>query len=99
MFPFNYYLGCFPNDQIDNIIKNIKKNDLKKFCFILNTLNYKDNKKIGHWVSIYGDFTDENTLEYYDSFGNEPNKILKRKLKNLVLDVQPDYYIKFKINK
>ena len=99
MFPFNYYIGCFSNDQIDKIIKYIKKNDLSKFCFILNTLNYKDNKKIGHWVSIYGDLTDEYTLEYYDSFGNEPNKELKRKLKNLIADLQPDYYLKFKINK
>ena len=98
MFPYKYYIGCFSNDQIDDIIKYIKKNDLKKFCFILNTLNYKDKKNIGHWVSIYGDLEDEDTLEYYDSYGDQPNKEIKKKLKNLILDIQPDYYIKFKIN-
>ena len=98
MFTFKYYLGCFQNDKIDKILKYIKKNNLKKFCFILNTLNYKEKDKIGHWISIYGDLEDDLSLEYYDSFGNAPNKELKNKLKNFILDIQPDYYIKFKIN-
>jgi len=98
MYPFNYYLGCYSNDQLNNIIKYIKKNDLKKFCFIINSLNSKDYKKLGHWIAVYGDFNEDLSLEYFDSYGNKPNKEFKNKFKKLLEDMQIEHYVKFKYN-
>lgn len=54
--------------------------EYEHFGCVLNTLVMKgDIKKVGHWVAVYGDFRNPKlaTLEYFNSSGNNPPKVLK----------------------
>uniref|UniRef100_A0A914L8Y2 Uncharacterized protein n=1 Tax=Meloidogyne incognita TaxID=6306 RepID=A0A914L8Y2_MELIC len=59
----NKFLGVFSSNNIPNIEKN------RPFCFVANTMR---KGTVGeHWIACYSDTTD--TLEYFDSFAEEPN--------------------------
>ena len=69
----------------------------KVFSFVMNTdLSSGPGK---HWVAVRVDTRDENTVEYYDSFGEEPSKHFMKQLNKLVNKLDVPVYLKLKINK
>ena len=59
----NKFIGVFSSNNIPNI------GTQKPFCFVANTMR---KGTVGeHWIACYSD--KPNTLEYFDSFAEEPN--------------------------
>src|ERR1700678_2160238 len=54
----------------------------------------KSNQSGSHWVSVFIDPTKDKSLEYYDSFGDQPSKDIKY----VINKMHPDTYLKFKVN-
>lgn len=99
--PFKEYIKTISLNNIDNIIKYIKQNNLKKFCFIINTLNEGVNM-IGHWIAIYVDLINDMSFEIYDPLAKEKRNvynILHQKFTELFNYFEIPNYLKFKINK
>ncbi|EGG20063.1 hypothetical protein DFA_07180 [Cavenderia fasciculata] len=68
-----------------------------KMSFIMNLDPH--NKPGSHWVAVYIDADKDKSVEYYDSFGQEPTDDFMKQLKDLIDEINPDYYLKFKVNK
>ncbi len=85
------FKGVYAIDEINKIPVS------DKMGFILN-LDTSDQKG-SHWVAIYIDAKDDNSVEYYDSFGNDPPERLLKDLKTMIDKINPNTYLKFKINK
>lgn len=88
------YKGSFALDEISKI--PISSND-KKIGFVLNL--DKSNQKGSHWVAIYIDAKDDLSVDYYDSYAEEPSPYLMKELKKLIDKMRIDTYLKFKINR
>lgn len=52
-----------------------------------------------HWVAIYVDTTEDKSLEYYDSFAEDPPDNFMNDIKQLIDAHKIPYYLKFKINR
>lgn len=101
MSPFKNYIGTFTLNQVNEIIKIIKDNNLKTFSFIINTLTNK-NKNVGHWIAIYVDFINNLSVEIYDPLAKERKdmyNLIYDKIKNLIDYFEIPNYLKLKINK
>lgn len=87
----NGFKGVYALDMIDKI--KLNKND-NKFSFIMNTLPSTSNI-VGHWVAvnINGD-----TIEYFDSFGENPDKSFLPKLAKILRKWKPGNIYQLKIN-
>lgn len=48
---------------------------------------------------MYIDTKHDKSLEYYDSFGNDPPKEFMKNIKTVINKLKPDTYLKFKVNK
>jgi len=70
------FKGTFAIDQISEI--PINKSD-KSFSFVMNTEPIRVS--VGHWVSV---LITPDTIEYYDSFGEDPPKNFMKNLKPLL---------------
>ena len=70
------FKGVYAIDEINKIPVS------DKMGFILN-LDTSDQKG-SHWVAIYIDAKDDNSVEYYDSFGNDPPERLMKGLKTMI---------------
>jgi len=102
--------GGLYNDQIEKIMDRYPRfegvyaadeiTDLpnkKKMGFVMNL--DKSNKKGSHWVAVYIDTDKDRSVEYYDSYGDEPSKDFMKKIKEVIDRIDPDTYLKFKVNK
>lgn len=87
----SWYVGTFSLDEFPYI--PIRKTP---FSFIINTKN-RNEPKIGHWVSIRIDPKD--SIEYFDPLAEDPPNQIRKGIKNMINRIQPDVYLKFKINK
>ncbi|EGG15065.1 hypothetical protein DFA_09888 [Cavenderia fasciculata] len=65
-----------------------------KMSFIMNLDPH--NKPGSHWVAVYIDADKDKSVEYYDSFGQEPTDDFMKQLKDLIDEINPDYYLNFK---
>jgi len=92
----NTFKGVFPIDYMDKIADLCDKND-NYISFILNLDNH--DKPGYHWVACYIDKIDNKSINYYDSYAEEPpNRFLKDI--DLIIDkIKPVYYLKLKINR
>ncbi|EGG14756.1 hypothetical protein DFA_11016 [Cavenderia fasciculata] len=68
-----------------------------KMSFIMNLDPH--NKPGSHWVAVYIDADKDKSVEHYDSFGQEPTDDFMKQLKDLIDEINSDYYLKFKVNK
>lgn len=91
MKKYNSFLGCYASDQIDQVIKKIKPGE--NGSFIMNT-DVSTGPGI-HWVAI--NWT-KNSLEYYDPLGDPPTEQFKEEAKKLSEAVNPNGFLRFKIN-
>lgn len=86
------FKGVYSIDEIDDI--PINEGD-KKVSFIMN-LQPSDKGKGTHWVAVN---IDGDSLEYYDSFADEPPKRFTKDIQNLIEKMDLENYLKFKVNK
>lgn len=91
MKPFKLFIKTITMDELDDMIKYIFDNKILKGSFILNIGN--------HWTAIYYDFENEYVLEYYDPFGDPPKSKIIKLFKDLILKLNIDVFVKFKINR
>eukprot|EP01133_Synstelium_polycarpum_P014519 gene14519-17139_t len=65
--------------------------------FVMNLDTH--DKPGSHWVSCYIDADGDKTVEYYDSFGEDPTDDFMKSIKGVINKINPDTYLKFKVNK
>lgn len=89
------FLGVVAADEVDELGPKSSRYD--KFGFIMN----KDtsDKPGSHWTACFVDTIDDKSVEYYDSFGEEPDEIFLREVKGLIQAHKLPIYLKMKINK
>ena len=92
-FPRNAYLGTYPA----NFMKFLPERLPKVFSFVMNT--DQAGKPGKHWVAVRVDTRNDNVVEYYDSFGEEPSKHFMKQLNKLVNKLDVPVYLKLKINR
>lgn len=81
------YKGTFADDELDSIPVS------KKMCWVGNTDTKNGYGK--HWYAVYIDGSD---CMYYDPFGDEPSDRFVKQLSNLIQKINPERYLKLKIN-
>jgi hypothetical protein len=93
MQPFKKYgfKGVYSLDEI----KKIPVSD--KMSFIMNL--DPSHKPGSHWVAVNIDSKKDKSVEYYDSYGDEPPNQFLKDIKYLIKKINPDTYLKFKVNK
>lgn len=91
MEPFKLFIKSITIEELNDMIKYIYDNDILIGGFILNVGN--------HWTAIYFDFKNEFVLEYYDPFGDPPKINIIKSFKDLILKLNIEVFVKFKINK
>ena len=104
--------GGLYDDQIESVMDQYKNKGFKgvyaideiskipvsdKMGVVLNL--DKSNQPGSHWVALYIDADDDQSVEYYDSYGEDPPESLMRDIKYLVNKIDPSTYLKFKINR
>jgi hypothetical protein len=63
----------------------------KKMSFIMNLS--PDYKKGTHWVAIYIDAKKDMSVEYFDSFGRDPNEETLKGIKEIVDKIHSNVYL------
>ena len=90
------FMGVFAKDEI-NLINPKRK---KKFGFIVNT--DESNKPGKHWMGVYVDAKDDNSIEIYDPLGQKgygmPDSVMLKGLKQLIGKMNIPVYLKMKTN-
>ena len=105
MRPFDKfgYLGTFSSDELPKVVqeiierKNGKESYKNRISFILNLDNSKSEGT--HWVAIFIDPSFDQSLEYFDSFGEPPTENFMKNIKKIITAINPETYLKFKVNK
>jgi len=94
MIKYPSFVGAWAIDEMNNI--PVKK---RQFGFILNTKRRND-PEAGHWIACFIDPIHEKSVEYYDSFADQPSEEFMKGIKQIIVDkLDPSYYLKFKVNK
>jgi len=95
------FVGTYAIDQFDQLIKkaqawnNKAKKAADKIGFIMNTFPFRI-KHGGHWVGV---IIDPNTIEYFDSFGQDPSNKFVEGIKKVQNTLHPGNVSQFKINR
>ncbi|RZI45297.1 hypothetical protein [Candidatus Finniella inopinata] len=91
-----YFLGTIASDEV----KDLKIPRTKPFGFVMNT--DKRGSHGTHWIAIYGCGNPKKgspSLEYYDSFANEPSEQFMEDAKWIGQHMKSPSLIKFKQNR
>lgn len=91
MAPFRDFHGTYAIDQI----KQIPVKD--KFGFVINTEPIK--VPTGHWCGVWVDANKDKSIEWFDPFGDSPPKRFDKDIKHLINKIQPNDYLKYKVNR
>ena len=78
-----------------NEIPKIPVSDVMGFIMNLDP-SYKPGS---HWVAVYIDTKHDKSLEYYDSYADEPPKQFMKNINVLIKKLNPSVYLKFKVNR
>jgi hypothetical protein len=83
-----YFAGALPSDFYK--YKKFDKNILDKYTYIGFVFNHDSSKKPGsHWVSFFID-NNKKTIEYFDSVGSPPTKLINNFIK-IIRKQLPNY--------
>lgn len=94
MRPFGkQYLGTFPADYLKHFPTSLPR----RFGFVMNL--DKTEKPGSHWVAVLVDAKRDMSIEYYDSFAEEPSNDFLRDIKKVIDQMNINLYLKLKINK
>lgn len=98
MSPYPEYLGCIAHDQIDSKILP-KVTPKSRLGFVINTDPH--NKPGQHWQAVYVDGRPEGSLsvEFFDSFGDKPDKTVMAGLHKIAHKIAAGNYLKYKHNR
>lgn len=90
------FLGVFASDEIDtDVIQAVNKTD--ELSFVMNL----DKASGGgtHWVGVFIDFVNDKSVNYFDSFGDQPSDDFLTRLKKIIQARKGlNHYLKMKIN-
>lgn len=94
MKDYNGFIGVVAADEVGDLANDSLNYD--RFGFVMN----KDTSdgQGSHWVACFCDL-DDASLEYYDSFAEEPEDLFLEQIKKLLDKHDLDYYLKMKINR
>jgi hypothetical protein len=81
-------------DEIPKLLPYINKGT-KDFGFIINSS--PSNQEGRHWRACYIDF-EKGEIDYYDSLVSQPSKQFLKDIKLLIDKVNPNFYLKLKVN-
>lgn len=97
MGKYESFAGVFANDQYSDLANKVKPQS--RGSAIVNTDN--SNNKGKHWQAIYWDArpNGSKSIEFFDSFGDEPTSHQLKGIKLIVDKLKPDTYLKMKVNK
>ena len=89
------YLGCVSADEVH--LLSSAANSFDRISFIMNLS--KSYEEGSHWVAVYIDFINDKSINYFDSYGDEPDDLFLKQIKE-VIDARKklDYYLKLKYN-
>lgn len=87
------YLGTIASDEI-NKLKFMKDKDQG---FIINTTTRDEGGQ--HWQAVFISPLKSRTVEFYDSYGDDPEPELVDELSRIMKVIKPSGILKFKINK
>lgn len=90
------FLGVISVDQLKTLLPKIHKG-MSNISFIMNTS--PSSVKVGHWVAIYIDTKHDRSVEYYDSFADDPPERFMEDIRYIIDKLAPSVYLKFKINR
>jgi len=93
MHQFPEYMGTIPIDKL-NTLNPSKTSD--SACII--NLD-PSHKKGSHWIALYISPHRSKSIEYFDSYADDPPESLQRDLRLLVAKINPSTYLKLKVNK
>lgn len=92
-------------DEVKNLIPYVN-NETKRFGFIMNKADSssdgtgENGNTLGHWTACYINNEDDyQSIEYFDSFGDDPDKSTIESLREMARRINPEKYFKVKINK
>lgn len=88
------YIGCIASDKVADLAPLVKNHS--KVAFVMNL--DKQHQEGSHWVAIYISVAKDKSIEYYDSFAEEPSKDFQKQIKKLIDVWRLPYYLKFKVN-
>lgn len=81
LFDNFYFAGALPSDFYK--YKKFDNNILNKYKYIGFVFNHDSSKKPGsHWVAFFID-NNKKTIEYFDSVGSSPTKLINNFIKNI----------------
>lgn len=95
MKPFPQFKGVYASDEITKLIPKIKKNE--DFGFIMNL--DKRSQPGSHWVAAWVSPKNDKTIEYFDSYADEPDGSFGPQIKKVIDHLAPETYLKYKINR
>ena len=90
------YKGTIAKDQLSTLVDTVTKQS--RGGAIVNLDN--SNQSGSHWTGLFWDGrpNGSNSIEYYDSFGRQPPDVIMNGMKKLNKVLQPDQYLKIKVN-
>jgi hypothetical protein len=94
----NMLMGKYPlfeGTHAANEMKDVKVS--KKFGCVFNTKPRKIRH--GHWCGLYVDSGDDKSIEWFDPFGEDPPSMISKGIKHIVKKLNPDEYLKYKVNR
>lgn len=90
------YLGTFAHDEGNKILSLVEPQSIGSF--IINTDSMGESKS-GHWQSVFFDGKKDMAVEFYDSFGDEPDQQLMTLIKRIAEKLDAQSYLKYKFNR
>jgi len=99
MKKYKEYLGTIAHNEIPTVILP-KVKARSRGCFIINT-DSRSEKGL-HWQCLYFDSRKKvgsNSIEFYDSYGDEPDSVILRGMKEIVDKLNAPTLLKYKSNK
>lgn len=91
------FAGVADIDNFDKLMSKVWDQGRYKFGLVINTS--PENKPGEHWQALYFDPFGEQSIEFYDSYGDDPDKELVTRLENFIEDINLPIKLKLKINK
>jgi len=85
------FKGVYSIDEVPNI----PVSDVMAFIMNLEP-SYKSGS---HWIAVYIDTKHDKSLEYYDSFADDPSYQFMKNVNILIKKLDPSVYLKFKVNR
>ena len=93
MKPYKRFLGVVASDRV----YKLKPDANKDSAFIMNLDKY--NKPGSHWIAVFISPKKSKSIEYYNSFGEEPSMEFLKQMKKVIDRMGLDYLLKLKVNR